>query len=496
MRILHIDIDSLRPDHLGCYGYHRQTSPNIDRIASQGVRFENCHTTDAPCLPSRTALMAGRAGIHTGVIDHGGIAAQPFNEGPNRDFSDMFANTSWMSCMRQAGFHTVAISPFAERHGAWHWYAGFNEIHNGGMGVGETAEKWTPIALDWLENNGHKDNWCLYFNLWDPHTPYRTPDDDQNPFANDPLPEWYTEEIRQAHWQGIGPHSAREVNGYDIDKAWEERFPKQPGQIRDMQEARMMFDGYDHAVHYADKHIGKIMQLLKKLGIQDETIISISADHGENLGELNVYGDHQLADQITTRIPMIIRWPGVTDNQQGQVRRGYIHHFDYAATLIDAFSPGNIPDIWHGQSFYSNLKSSQDINIRDNLIVSQGAWSCQRAVRFNHNEEEYIMLRSYHDGYHNLPDYMLFNLTQDPHEQHDLADKQPQLVNLATNLLDKWVGSMMHTSPSGQDPMWTVMHTGGAHHTRGELTNYLDRLRQTDRQHIAKTLENKYPYDP
>ncbi len=59
MRILFIDIDTLRPDHLGCYGYHRKTSPNIDRIAAQGLRFDICYAPDAPCLPSRSVLWEG-----------------------------------------------------------------------------------------------------------------------------------------------------------------------------------------------------------------------------------------------------------------------------------------------------------------------------------------------------------------------------------------------------------------------------------------------------
>ena len=64
MRILYLDLDSMRPDHLGCYGYARNTSPNIDAIAATGVRFTDCYCSDAPCLPSRTALFKiGRAHV-------------------------------------------------------------------------------------------------------------------------------------------------------------------------------------------------------------------------------------------------------------------------------------------------------------------------------------------------------------------------------------------------------------------------------------------------
>ena len=81
MRILFLDLDTLRPDHLGCYGYHRNTSPNIDRIAAEGTRFTNYFCSDAPCLPSRAALMTGRHGIHTGVVGHGGTTADMRIEG-------------------------------------------------------------------------------------------------------------------------------------------------------------------------------------------------------------------------------------------------------------------------------------------------------------------------------------------------------------------------------------------------------------------------------
>ena len=75
MRVLFVDIDTLRADHMGCYGYYRNTTPNFDRVAEEGVRFDSYYCSDAPCLPSRAALISGMFGIHNGAIGHGGTAA-------------------------------------------------------------------------------------------------------------------------------------------------------------------------------------------------------------------------------------------------------------------------------------------------------------------------------------------------------------------------------------------------------------------------------------
>jgi hypothetical protein len=88
MRILCVDVDNLRPDRLGCYGDHRDTSPPIDALARDAVRFDACSVTDTSCLPSRTA-------------------AQPFVEGPTRGFRDRCGATGWLAALRQAGYHEV-----------------------------------------------------------------------------------------------------------------------------------------------------------------------------------------------------------------------------------------------------------------------------------------------------------------------------------------------------------------------------------------------------
>ena len=92
------------------------------------------------------------------------------------------------------------------------------------------------------------------------------------------------------------------------------------GHIRTVADARAHMDGYDTGIRYADHYVGKLIDDLKRLGIYDDTVIIVSADHGENQGELNIWGDHQTADHITNRVPLIVRWPGVTDGQAGGVR--------------------------------------------------------------------------------------------------------------------------------------------------------------------------------
>jgi choline-sulfatase len=158
MRILYLDIDTLRADHLGCYGYHRNTSPNIDRIASEGLIFYNYHCSDAPCLPSRTAITTGRFGIHTGVVGHGGSSADIRNEGRSRNFHSKLEFETLPGIFSSISVKTISISPFAARHGSWSFYAGWDEIHNTGMGGMEEADDITPTVLEWIDNHAQEEN--------------------------------------------------------------------------------------------------------------------------------------------------------------------------------------------------------------------------------------------------------------------------------------------------------------------------------------------------
>ncbi len=484
MRILLLDLDSTSPSHLSCYGYSRPTSPNIDRIAEQGVRFTNYYTSDAPCFPSRTALMTGQFGIHNGVVGHGGTAADVRLEGPDRPFRSALNTESLPGFLKQQGLNTVLISPFAERHSAWTFYAGFNEMHNTGMTGNEAAHHVTPTVTKWVEQNAKEDNWFLYVNYWDPHTPYRTPEEFGNPFADEPLPEWMTEEMLERHKQKVGPHSASEINMFNSDT--NPKFPRYPGAIKDMDGLRAMVDGYDCGIRYMDEHIGRLLQQLEQQGVLDDTIIIVTADHGENMGELGIYGEHGTADQGTCRIPMIIRWPGM---KQGHEDNGLHYHLDLLPTLADMLGSEAKPS-WDGTSYADALKEGRDQS-RPYVVVSQCAHVCQRSVRF----KDWLYIRTYHDGYHLFDKEMLYNLKQDPYEQHNVATEHPQVCMEAVYHLNDWHDDMMQSMPYDVDPLWTVMREGGPHHAKGMLKQYAARLEETGRGHAVEELKRRHPQE-
>ena len=237
MRVILFDIDTLRSDHLGCYGYGRDTSPAIDSIAREGVRFDNYYCPNAPCLPSRASLITGRYGIRNGVVGHGGTAADLRLQGESRHFQDDCSRNGLFMQFRQAGMHTVSFSTFAERHSAWWFNAGFNECCNVGKCGGESAEEVTPHVLDWLHRNGAGDSWFLHVHYWDPHTPYRAPEAFGNPFADTPLPDsWINEDVFAQHLLHVGPHGANEINMWDDTQF--PQYPRHPGSLGNLQDVK------------------------------------------------------------------------------------------------------------------------------------------------------------------------------------------------------------------------------------------------------------------
>jgi arylsulfatase A-like enzyme len=220
----------------------------------------------------------------------------------------------------------------------------------------------------------------------------------------------------------------------------------------------------------------------------DETAIMITSDHGETLGELATYCDHHFADEHTAHVPMILHWPGVAGATGGQVASGLHYQLDVAATVVE-LAGGSVPGVWDGRPFADALRAGSAPAGRDHLVLSNGAWTAQRAVR----TRDWLYLRTYHDGFHGLPDELLFHLATDPHEQRDRAEAEPAAVAESAALLAEWRDDALSCSRTGIDPLDVVIAEGGPWHVRGRLLEYAERLRTTGRGHWADTLLARHP---
>jgi arylsulfatase A-like enzyme len=466
---------------MGCYGYYRNTTPNIDAVAAQGVRFNRYYCPDAPCLPSRAALASGMFGIKNGVVGHGGTAADKRILGRSRGFKSEEDQNNLFNIFRKKGMYTTSISTFPERHSAWWFNSGFHEMHNVGGGGVESGEEVLPIALDWLDRRGARDDWFLHLHFWDPHTPYRAPASFGNPFAGSPCTDWITEDIFQEHLRATGPHSLLECRMYT--DTFNPAYPRMPGKVIKYSELRTLLDGYDTGILYADYLVGQVFDRMKKLGIYDDAAIIITSDHGEAMGEFGIYSEHGIADEATCRIPMIIKWPSCPEGAVDDIFR---YNLDLAPTMAEVLGMEPYPK-WDGKSYAPALRGESSRGW-DYLVLSQMAHVCQRSARF----DKWIYIRTYHDGFRLFDQEMLFDLETDHHECFDVKDKYPEILDRGAHMILNWHDEMMLSSVSQIDPLWTVIQEGGPFHTWGAMPKYLDRLEATERADKAQALRKKY----
>ena len=427
MRIIYLDLDSLRPDHLGCYGYHRATSPNLDTLAKRGVVFEQCYCSDSPCLPSRTALMSGRFGIHTGAVTHGGTGADFRLEGVSRRFRSRLDSESLPGMLRAAGYRTASISPFAERHGAWWFNAGFHEVINSGRMGMESAEEVSPVVIDWLERNGRDDDWFLHVNFWDPHMPARAPVEAGEPFAGGSA-------------SGVADRGSLAVDKVDSGRTSRHR------------------EGASH-------HLPLIVIWPGAAAGSRDRGLRYHLDLGPTIAELLGVDAPAIWDGSSYAAAL-----GVGATPRGSAASGSGPRAARSEAVRSKAGGGQSAPSW-----VERLDACHDPATGwDELVLSQCAGACQRSVRF----ERWLYLRTYHDGFNLYPRELLFDVEADPHECTNLSASHPDVVRDAVFRLDRWHEAMMATMahPYAEDPLWRVIAEGGPSHVRGSLPAYLERL--------------------
>lgn len=457
MRIIFFDIDCLRPDHLGCYGYQRPTSPAIDKIAQDAVRFENYYCASSPCLPSRTALITGRYGINNGVISNFGSGSKfriknKYYGGPKPE------NEIFMRHLRANGYHTVSISNFADRHNAYWFACGWAELYTPNLKAGwETAEEVNEVALDWLKRNAKSDNYFLHINYWDTHRPYRMDASWADKFKGTPAPDFPDEKTITAHQSLKGPFTAQQQYFENNVSPW----ALMPGSISNRADFEKLITGYDASISYVDHYLGLIVSEIKRQGIYDDAMIIISSDHGDAFGEHGIYSDHCMADECIQNIPLIIKLPS-SDNR-GYISNSLLYNVDLAPTICDILG-FNQPSDWDGMSFRVQLEGKEGKG-RDFLVWDCGLYTVQRAVR----TRTHLMIRTYDDYGYKLDPVELYDIANDKYQTHNTVYENPDIVEHCSRLLSDWLQEQKRKGNSFPDPLDEILLERSKSDVRGKV---------------------------
>ena len=403
MNVLYVVIDTLRADHLSCYGYKRKTSPNIDRLAEEGVLFSRAYPSDVPTQPSYTAMFTGKRGISTGVVSH--------SESETLSDSEIW----YPQILAEKGYETAAVSTLylMKKYIA----RGFKHYLDPMAGFPSfvqkvTADQINQMAIPWLKQN-YKKNFFLFIHYWDPHTVYLPP-----------------KRYRNLYYQG-NP-SAPDNHSLDGMKntilyPFILRLLKEMG--NNITDIEYVIAQYDAEITYADEKLGEVVQTLGELNILDDTLIIVTADHGESMGEHDIYFDHEGVYEPTAHVPLIFKHPSLPP---GKKIDALVQLIDIAPTIFE-FLGLEVPQKFEGSSLLNLIQSKTDKHY-DEIYINQGLWQAVRAIR----NERFKLLKFIDRPFSPGPMTELYDLEKDPGETKNLAEKEKDIADKLELKLRRW----------------------------------------------------------
>ena len=306
--ILLITIDTLRADHLGCYGYGRATSPEIDRLAAMGTRFERAYCTMPLTDPSHASLLTGDYPRTHGVLRNGAPIVDP---------AQVSHLPEWLA---RRGFVTAAITSRAHLQPVNLGVRGFDYYSVPAAENAIPAARTLQRAFDWLEANGNR-RYFLWVHFFDPHFPYAPP------------PEF----------------ARRFLAGY---RGTIDRGNTYSGTKYSPADVPYVVGLYDGEIAYADWAVGRLVQAVwERAGAGPRPLVVLTADHGESLGELRdrydyVFAHGEFLYESQVHVPLIVVQPGRVP--AGRVVHRVVENFSVAPTIAAAM--GDPPDDYSCQA--------------------------------------------------------------------------------------------------------------------------------------------------
>ncbi len=357
--LLLITIDTLRPDHLGCYGDRQAHTPNIDSLAAAGTRFEHAYTPVPITLPSHTVMMTGTYPMYSGIHDFSGNSLNP-------------QQPTLASILRQHGYATGAVLGSAvldHRFGLnqgfdfYYDHFDFSRLEDANLDLMKRpGNEVVDQALGWLAANAGKP-FFLWVHLYDPHTPY------------------------------------------DVPPPFDRQFQGRP---------------YDGEIAFADSQVGRLLSFLKEKHLYGRTLIVLTGDHGESLGEHGEKNHGFFIYDATLRIPLLVKLP-VGERQQSAVAEP-TSTVNLLQTVLDVLKVPPPADA-QGASLLPAVLGKPRPAATPVELYSE---SFLPLLHFDWSELRGIQIGNYH--FIDVPQPELYDIAADPGELHNLYARKPAIA--------------------------------------------------------------------
>lgn len=297
--IVLISIDTFRTGHLGCYGYQRPTSPNIDRFAAESVLFEQCVNTGGGTLPVHMSMLTSLSPTVHGVFPNNG-----------RALAD--GHTTLAEALREGGYSTGAFVDGGYVSGRFGFTQGFDVYFDRNFeGVIGKIESYfdrggfaelMPRALRWMRRNRDRP-FFLFLHTYDTHSAV-----DRLPYESPPP---FLDRFVAADYSGSfdGCRAGRCASELLLwHNQARSRGELKSGGLFTEEEMEFMVSLYDGAISYVDDQIGLLLSALEEIGLGQRTLVILTSDHGEEFLEHGYLLHHQNYEEVA-QVPLIIRFP-------------------------------------------------------------------------------------------------------------------------------------------------------------------------------------------
>jgi len=358
-KVILISLDTLRADHLSCYGYTRETSPNIDSIIEDSIMFENVYAQSPWTLPSHTSMLFSLNSARHNIY-----------------YNDQKIDSSLPSLayfLQNYGFITYAFTGGGYVSNLFGFAKGFHYYSEPGRGGHEPlsaneAEKLFHYSSEWIKENKDKP-FFLFLHTFQIHGPYECPSPWNSLFLD-----------KDAKWKNIALLEYLEANGNNHVFTPEER--------------NNIIALYDGEIRYTDEILIKpLISLLKKLNIYDDTLLVITSDHGEEFYEHNgwLHGRTLYEEQI--KVPLIIKFPQ-------SIYRGKIKEkcrlIDIMPTILDVLSVKYKKSVLDGKSLIDLItrKEQKDRTFISDLAHKNVPIPCPALIATNKDHMKLIVEKS------------------------------------------------------------------------------------------------------